>query len=70
VIFQDFKQQSIPEEHITHFHCSRSLKSCILDFVIYSNAAHSQEVDPNFGFNHIQNYIKQINAILLNNELH
>jgi len=35
-----------------------------------SNAAQSQGVDTNFGFNHIQNYIKQINATLLNNEIH
>lgn len=30
----------------------------------------SQKVDPDFGFNHIQNYIKQINATLMNNKLH
>jgi hypothetical protein len=70
MFFQDFKQQSIPEEQRSHFHCSRSPKSCIVDFIIYSNAAQSQGVDPNFGFNHVHNYIKQINAILLNNELH
>jgi len=46
VIFLDFKQQSIPEEQRSHFHCSRSLKSCILDFIIYSNTAHSQGVWP------------------------
>jgi len=46
VIFQDFKQQSIPEEQRSHFHCSRSLKSCILDFIIYSNTAQSQGVWP------------------------